>query len=110
MSVAITFSDQTEHERRKNEHGYSFFRRSKTKSLPHCIELETPVLFTTDTRTWRSTTVESSKRSQWPSLEIGDRNVVSVGSAWQTHSLLLQICPAFQAQVVEHTEAEYTRL
>jgi hypothetical protein len=45
MSVAITFCDQTEHERRKDEHGYSFFCRSETKFLPHCIELETPVLF-----------------------------------------------------------------
>jgi len=45
MSVAITFCDQTEHERRENEHSYSFFRRSQTQSLPHCVELETPVLF-----------------------------------------------------------------
>jgi hypothetical protein len=45
MSVAVTFCGQPEHERCENEHGYSFFRRSETESLPHFIEFETPVLF-----------------------------------------------------------------
>jgi hypothetical protein len=45
MSVAVTFCHQTEHERRENEHDYSFFHRSEAESLPHFFEFETPVLF-----------------------------------------------------------------
>ena len=45
MSLAVTFCDQTEHERPKNEHGYSSFHRSEAESLPHFNEFETPVLF-----------------------------------------------------------------
>jgi hypothetical protein len=42
MSVAITFCDQTEHERRENKHSYSLFRWSEAESLPHFIEPEAP--------------------------------------------------------------------
>jgi hypothetical protein len=46
MPVAITFGDQTEHERRDYEYGYSSFCRSEAKFLPQFFEFETPVLFT----------------------------------------------------------------
>jgi len=45
MSLAVTFCDQTEHERPKNEHGYSSFHRSEAESLPHVIEFEIPLPF-----------------------------------------------------------------
>lgn len=45
MRVAITFRDQTEHERRGNEYDYPSFRRREAESLPHFIEFETPALF-----------------------------------------------------------------
>ena len=45
MSVAVIFCDQTKHERRENESGYSFFRGSEAESVPHFFESETPVLF-----------------------------------------------------------------
>ena len=45
MRVAITFRDQPEHERRGNEHRYSFLSRREAESLPHFIEFETPALF-----------------------------------------------------------------
>jgi hypothetical protein len=44
MGVAITFRDQSEHERREHEYRYSSFCRSEAKSLPHFIEFETPAL------------------------------------------------------------------
>ena len=45
MSVAITFRDQAEHERRDNEQRYSSLSGSEAESLPHFIEFETPSLF-----------------------------------------------------------------
>jgi len=45
MRVAITFRDQPEHERRRNEHDYSSFSRREAEFLPHFIEFETPALF-----------------------------------------------------------------
>ena len=45
MRVAVTFCDQTEHERRGNEHGYSLFGGSETESLAGFAEFKTPVLF-----------------------------------------------------------------
>ena len=45
MCVAITFRDQPKHERRGNEHRYSFLSRREAESLPHFIEFETPALF-----------------------------------------------------------------
>ena len=45
MRVAITFCDQSKHEGRNNENGYSLFRWSEAESLPHFIESETPDLF-----------------------------------------------------------------
>jgi hypothetical protein len=48
MRVAITFCNQTEHERRKNENGYSFFCGCEAESLAQLIEFETPALFDHD--------------------------------------------------------------
>ena len=45
MGIAITFSDQAEHERRDDEYGYSFLCRRKAKSLPQLIEFEATDLF-----------------------------------------------------------------
>ena len=45
MRVAITFRDQSEHERRSNEYDYSSLSRREAESLPHLIEFETPALF-----------------------------------------------------------------
>ena len=45
MRVAVTLCDQTEHERRGNEHGYSLFGGSETESLAGFAEFKTPVLF-----------------------------------------------------------------
>ena len=45
MSVAVTFCDETENERRENEYGHPFFCWSKAESLPHFIEFGMPALF-----------------------------------------------------------------
>ena len=42
MGVAITFCDQTEHERREDKCDHSFFHRSKSESLPRLIQFEAP--------------------------------------------------------------------
>jgi hypothetical protein len=42
IRIAITFRDQSEHERRDNEQRYSFLSGSKAESLPHFIKFEAP--------------------------------------------------------------------
>jgi D-alanyl-D-alanine carboxypeptidase len=44
MRRAITFRDQTEHERRDDKHYYSSLSRREAESLPHFIKFETPAL------------------------------------------------------------------
>jgi hypothetical protein len=44
MRVAITFCNQSQHERRGNEYDYPSFSRREAESLPHFIEFETPAL------------------------------------------------------------------
>ena len=45
MRVAITFCNQSQHERRRNEYNYPSFSRREAEFLPHFIEFETPALF-----------------------------------------------------------------
>jgi hypothetical protein len=42
MGVAITFCNDPKHERRKNKHHDSLFRRSEAESLPRFIQFEVP--------------------------------------------------------------------
>jgi hypothetical protein len=56
MRVAITFRNQSEHERREHKHRYSPFRRSEAKPLPHFVEFETPALFDHKWKSGQSTT------------------------------------------------------
>ena len=44
MTIAVTFCDKPEQERRENKQGYSSFGWSETKSLPHFAEFETPIV------------------------------------------------------------------
>ena len=44
MRIAITFRDQSKHEGRGNERGYTYLSRSEAESLPQFIEFETPAL------------------------------------------------------------------
>lgn len=44
MRIAITFRDQSKHEGRGNERGYTHLSRGEAESLPHFLEFETPVL------------------------------------------------------------------
>jgi hypothetical protein len=45
MDFAITFCDDTEHERRKDKRNNSFLRRSEAESLPRLIQFEAPAFF-----------------------------------------------------------------
>jgi hypothetical protein len=44
MRIAITFRDQSKHEGRGNECGYTYLSGGEAESLPHVIEFETPAL------------------------------------------------------------------
>ena len=44
MRIAITFRDQSKHEGRGNERGYTYLRRGEAESLPHFFEFGTPAL------------------------------------------------------------------
>ena len=44
MRIAIAFRDQSKHEGRDNECGYTYLSRGEAESLPHFIEFETPAL------------------------------------------------------------------
>lgn len=45
MGVAITFCDQSKHERGGNEHCYTSLSRREAESLPHFIKSETLAFF-----------------------------------------------------------------
>jgi hypothetical protein len=60
MGVAITFCDNTEHERRENKHDDSFFGRSEAESLPRLIQSEAPA-FCNHERTLTDTNSEVTK-------------------------------------------------
>ena len=44
VCIAITFRDQSKHEGRGNERGYTYLGRGEAESLPHFIEFGTPAL------------------------------------------------------------------
>jgi len=60
MGVAITFCDNTEHERRENKHDDLFFGRSEAESLPRLIQFEAPA-FCNHERTLTDTNSEVTK-------------------------------------------------
>jgi len=65
MRIAITFRDQSKHEGRGNERGYTYLGRGEAESLPHFIEFATPAL----------------ANHKYPSLLVRCRIVVLRGSA-----------------------------